>query len=798
MSAVTPQRLQELIMFLSSPVKSKRRDGFDELAKVTVYPDLVPQTDEFLSTIIPQILKHLDDVSDLVREKCVKCLHALLLQIGTKSLDNTLDTVLPSLFQRLENEQSEEALVALLTLLLYLVDLVSTETYPSTWDNYSHPTLKALCVTFKSQAPEAKLLSCKVLDSMCSKVEGYTLKEVTKPVIDAMIPNMKHRQKDIRKSTILALANLFIVAQYDDDVDTISALFEKLVDDRTAVVRSAVVIACKRILTKHISRHMFYYPLLLPIFAAAYVLVPVRKIEEYEEVKQPEPDKTALKAYDALMAIAKQHEEDKEKDYRDELQYIEPRHFDDERIIPIGLQHIVQDNFVRIMDHLLPMLCEWTEQTRNFGYHAIITMIHLSGEYSKRYVYQILDRLSLSIRDIRGDMQIAMRAAAVLSANIPGDDLITFLVPKMTNEGPREIIMLLQVCLVNAKFSDGGLATIMNGINEARCYESLSCINNLAQAVLAMIERSHDFREYNTFTILITILRICERGDALHYFNTCFGRPLSTVFAEQMQQLLTVADKGPKFLSQLLLTCPPESIEYNIRDVCDAICQSISNADQEGTTQIMQLIKTLCERGAIPGITEELLQLILSKIQWVVGKENEPPREHATYALAALMKCDAVNKEMCDQQIENIYPMVISALDDSWSDPVRVAAVELAHEFIAKCTVLDTKFDDFYKALRDRIDDHVLSVRVKAVDLIASYFLKCQSVEAIPSKFDDLLLFIDDESEEMRNAIGDFIIKLSAVENWKQNLCQCLEKIITGNTHEQATNLGKELLEKLK
>ena len=46
MSVVTPQRLQELIMFLSSPVKSKRREGFDELAKVKVFPDLVPQTDE--------------------------------------------------------------------------------------------------------------------------------------------------------------------------------------------------------------------------------------------------------------------------------------------------------------------------------------------------------------------------------------------------------------------------------------------------------------------------------------------------------------------------------------------------------------------------------------------------------------------------------------------------------------------------------------------------------------------------------------------------------------------------------
>ena len=270
MSVVTPQRLQELIMFLSSPVKSKRRDGFDELAKVTVYPDLVPQIDEFLSTIIPQILKHLDDVSDLVREKCVKCLHALLLQIGTKSLDNTLDTVLPSIFQRLENEPSEEALIALLTLLLYLVETVSTETYPSTWDNYAIPTIKALYVTFKSSAPDAKLLSCKILDTMCKKVDGTPLKESAKSLIEAMIPNLKHRQKDIRKSTIHALACFYVVSMYDEEMDTISALFEKLIDDRTALVRSAVVNACKIILTKHVSRHMFYHPLILPIFAAMY------------------------------------------------------------------------------------------------------------------------------------------------------------------------------------------------------------------------------------------------------------------------------------------------------------------------------------------------------------------------------------------------------------------------------------------------------------------------------------------------------------------------------------------------
>ena len=797
MSVVTQQRLQELIMFLSSPVKSKRIKGFDELATIKVYPDLVPETDDFLTTTIPQILKHVEDPSDVVREKCIKCLHALLLQLGTKSLDNALETVLPSIFKRLEVEQCEETQIALLTLLLYLVDLVSVDTYPSSWDAFSMPTIEALCITLKASAPEVKLLSTKILDSMCTKVDGTNLKEEAKKVIEAMIPNMKHRQKEIRKTTILALAHFYVVSTTEEEIDTLSKLFSKLVDDRTMVVRLAVIEACETILVKHISRHMFYYPLLLPVFAGAYNLVPVRKIEEYEEVKQPAPDKLCLRSYDALLKIAKQHEDDKEKDYRDELQYTEPRKFDDERVIPIGLTHIVQDNFVRLMDTLLPMLCEWTEDTRNFGYHAISTLMHLAGEYSKRYVYQVLNQLSMSIRDIRGDMQIAMRCAAVLASNIPGDDLITFLVPKFNNEGPREIIMLLQVCLVNAKFSDGGLATIMNGINEARCFDGLNCINNLAQAVLAMIERSHDFREYNTFTIILTILRICEKGDALHYFETCFGRSISIVFAEQMQQLLTVTDKGPKFLSKLLLTCPPKSIDYNIGGVNQALCESIANTDQEGTTQIMELIKKLCESGAFTDISPALLELILSKIQWCVGKENVPPREAATYALAAIMKCNALSQEMCDEEVEKIFPMVLSALDDSWSDPVREAAVVLAHEFIAKCSKIEPKFDEFYKALRERIDDHILNVRVKAMELIGDYFVKCQNTEAVTSKWEELVLFIDDEAEEMRKATAEMILKVGKVEKWRPSLKESVEKIISGNYHEEATKLGKEVLAKL-
>ena len=787
-------------MFLSSPVKSKRRDGFDELAKVKVYPDLVPQTDEFLSTIIPQILKHLDDVSDLVREKCVKCLHALILQIGTQSLDNTLDTVLPSIFQRLENEPSEEALVALLNLLLYLVETVSVDTYPSSWDNYAPATLQSLVVTFKSSAPDAKLVSCQVLDTMCGKVNGYQLKELAKPVIDAMIPNMKHRQKQIRKSTIKALAKFYVVSGYEDDMDTIAALFEKLIDDRTAVVRSAVVNACKTILTKHISRHMFYHPLILTLFAAIYDLVPVRKIEQYEVVKQPEPDPVTLKAFDAVMAIAKQHEEDKEKDYRQELEYMKPDPFDDTRVIPIGLRHIVQDNFERFSQHLLPMVVEWTEQTRVFGLKALTTLIHIGREYATRSCYNIFQTLGQSIRDIRGDTMLAMRCAAVLASSIKGDQIVTSIVEKLDKDGPREYIMLLQVCLVNGDISDGGLGTIIDVINRYRVYESLENINNLAQIVLAMIENHPDFRDLNTTNLLITILRINEKGDALHYFEHCWGegRTLATVFSEQMQFLLAVTDKGPKYLSQLLLKVPTESVSFQIVQVCQAICESVVNADQEGVTQLMQLVTTLCERGAFTSCGETLLDIILSKIQWVVGKENEPPREHATYALAAIIKCGALTVEEVDKYADKIFPMVISALDDSWSDPVREAAVVLAHEFIEKCNVLEPKFDEFFKTLRERLDDHILNVRVKGILLIADFFLKCQNVEAVPSKFEDLCLFIDDEAPEMRNAVAEFITKVGSVEKWRPALCEALEKIISGNYHEEATNLGKELLGKLK
>ncbi|EAY01167.1 hypothetical protein TVAG_189530 [Trichomonas vaginalis G3] len=842
------QHLQELLRFIKETNAKKRIEGFNELAKLTIFPTLVPSIDYFIAEILVQVIQRSNDQYDSVRVACMNCLFTLIKQLGTKNFDSVLATVLPTLFNRIKSENCEEVLVAILNILVYFVDLTGVETVPSTWDEYARPTIIALATSCASNAPDVKLLSAQILETMCGKIARSMYREVydleaedeakqkinySEALINALLKNIVHRNKDIRKQTLQALAKFYVITTSEYKFDSIATLLEQMIDDRILSVRLAVVDYVKTLLVQHDNRHMYYSQYLPILLTSIYSLVPVRKITEDEVVKQPEVTKQAYQAWKALDAIGKQHEVDKKDDYAQEKEYIGPTDFDEKRKICVGLRHILQDNYKQMMDHLIPKLIEWTEQIRVFGLRAVASLIQLTGQYSVKTVVDVMKTLGQSIKTIRGDQEFAMRVAAILASNVNEDDLIAPIVSNFTNEGPREIVLLLQVALVNAKFSDGGLASIIDGINNNRVFDALDCINNLAEAVLALIVHANEnFRDVNSNIILITILRIGEKGDAMHYFENCFGRPLATVFSEQMQNLLRVTDKSSGYLSKLLLKVPPYAIQNNLRDVCQAICESIAQSEQEGTKELMDLITTLCYKGAITDITEQLFDLVINKMEWSIGKENVPPREAATLALAALLKSDAITQERCDESLDKILPAVLSALDDSWSDPVRVAAIALAREFIAKSNKLNTKFSEIYKAIRERMDDHVLSVRVNAVSLMADFLVKCSQTkdqipaetpatteeekpkdggenkdkkkeeipvkyEDIPKKFEDLLVFIDDMVKEVREAMEIFCERVGSVEEWKEPLSTTLKSVIQNNNHDDATELANKALEKL-
>lgn len=795
---VTQQRLQELLMFLGSPTKGQRIKGLNEIMKIIVFPDLISEPDQFLKDIVMTICGHLNDESEVVREKCAFAVKHLVEQLGKKSLDLTLQVVCPNIFVRILSEKTEEPVIALLDLLYYFVSLVGMDTYPSVWDDYSENTFKVLIFTFKSMNPKVLSLSCNILLEMSKKSAGYKLKELAPDVIKSVIPLLKHKHNEIRKLALESLAEIYILTGTEEHTRDLATLLEVMTYDRILSVRLAVVDFVRNLLVRHEARHMLYYPFITILLASIYPITPIRPIEEYEEIKPLETTEQAENAFKALTEIGRQHEEDKENDYREELQYKDPRKFDDEREIGIGLYHILQDNFVRLMDRLLQNLSNWKVPVRNFGYHAISPLLHIVGEYSTRYHNQLFTQLSISIRDIRGDVELAMRCAATLSHNLTGDDIVVYFVPKLTNEGPLEVVMLLQVALVNTKFNDGCLSAIMTAINDNQVWESLQSINHLAQAVLAMIEKSTEFREINSQTILTTILRICEKGDALHYFEKCFGRSISIVFAEQMSSLLTVTNKSPKFLSQLLLTTPPEAVSRTINLVCRAICESLADPTPDDITDVMKLIITLCERNAVPDIDSDLLDAILEHADWRAGKEFFTPREQSVLALAKLIQCNAITSERCDEDFEKIIKRCLSSIDDSWSDIVRVASISFNTEFMLKCSKLDTKFDDIYKTLRERLDDGLVVVRVGAVKLFTIFLKKCVNVEAVKSKWEDLLLFIDDEIKELREAIVQMVNELSQIETFKNDIREALSEISKGNYHPDATTAANELIEKLK
>ena len=785
--------VERLIKQLENPVRSAKTRAARNLEGVPVFPSLISSADQFLHEVVTPILVHFSSDTEQVRQSCVNIIDSYVDQLGPSNLHETLNYILPPLFDRLKSEEiepAEEIRLSLMNLLLKLVKSVTKETIPDHIDAKRCIDMATpLCIAFKTQNADMKKVACSVLNAVMDRCTEEALAEVAPQLITALIPNCVHRHNEVRKVTIQTLARLYSTSSVTDDIEKVSDLLQRLTDDNNAAVRKSVIAFCEMLLTVHKERVKMYFPMIIPLLAFAMPLVPVRKVDiEVEPVQEKMNDEPKM-AFDAMTHIGKVYESDTS------MTDVESSNmFDNERVICAGLEQIIKENYGKLLDKLLPMVVDWTDQCKKYGFAALRTAVHLGKSLATTHIPQIFLKMSQSLHDQRNDEQNALQVAAIVSSFVDGKEIVDFLLPKVKTDGPKDIVQLLSVVMTNSQVNDDVLLQILNHFMTVKVYKDFDCIEPLVQLLLAILTRSIDFANANATSVLIFILKLCEKTDALKCFVNSFGRPIADVFAENMDALLRSSEKTPEYMTHLLLTSPVEAVSANQNIACEAIMQCLEG-DHEAKHKTEKLILELANRKAFHHISAEFVDKVIDDMVWSPGKEKVPYREAATLAMASMIHNEVIDDEMLTNDIDKILPVILSSYDDTWADCVRIAGTQAMAEFIARSTNCDQQFDKIYPAIKERLDDHMLDIRIQSAAILAAYFVKCTGNEAIPSKWNEIIIFIDDDAEGMRNAIASFCRVVSKVPQWKDDIVKTLSE--QQNFHPESNELCKSLVAEL-
>jgi len=761
MSESLSHRVSVLLTSLNSKVKSSRIKSFNDLSKIEVFPSIISNPDDYLKNVITPVLTHLEDDSDAIREKSIECSSVLIKQLGCHSLLPLYSLVLPMVFKRIKKEEVEEILNSLVSLLHYMINLCDSTSIPSSFDQYCSQSAESLSIMFKSKDPNMVILSCSVLESLSQHSSSESLRMCAPAIIPSVFKNLSHRRFEIRKRVLEALGEFYKYSSSMNSMEKYNTIQQALSLDEKSSVRVSHLKFCENVLIHHSQKKSLYFPFIVPLLGALYPMIPNISINHGDLVIPNEVSEEAVLSLHSLNSIG----ENSETDFSS-IQI-------NEYSVHPGVIQVVYDSFHKLLEFLIPMLNDWQVATCKYAYNILISIVYLLGDRVSRFAPQLYQRIGLSIKEVPEVLDLSLKAAAYISKFTACSDILSILNPKFSNETPKEVLLILATALNNSSFTMFDFSYSLDIFSNYKLYDNNDLIEPIVHSVLSMISRSPEFRESFVSQILMIILRLCDKVDVIKIFDRAFGRDIASVLSENLRTILTIGDKSPSFLGCLLLSIPKDSILESAAYINHTLLDSL-NSDIVSKTAIYRLIYEMCNRESMVCIEDDLLILLLDDMIWKSGKDSIPLRESATTALGSLIRIGAISVEMLDSCFEKVLPMILTSLDDSYSDIVRTSGVITAREFLHKSNRINEKFDTVFRVLKTRLEDPVLPIRIGSIDLIGLLLAKCKENDLICSQFKELFMYLDDEHIEQRDAMKRMIMKLYSTNFWNDIIKESL------------------------
>ena len=772
-----------------------RKNTLINISETKLYPEIFSTPHDFLENCIAPIVSCFDDDSDSIRDNSVQAVTKLLKQLKTNNPDEIYRIVIDKVFYAIDKETTEEISLLLVQLIRDLCELTNENTLPTKFDEFCPKALLCLSKKLKERNPDMLKLSCSTISSLILHCSQECLNVNASVIVPQLLNTVSHNQLAVRKQALLVLADYLVASGSVHSIDQFMEKQEKMVQDSKQIFRTALVHFCEELLTKHAQRQSLYGEHLYPLLVSLAKLVPKRPIHPIEEIKPIEETKElkeAIAAYDALCKIGEQYKKDDPflKDHPGAT-----ISFDEKRTYGIGLLTLVQNFFKRYLNRILDNLTNFKSDTRALGFAALTSLLHLAHEYSSRYAPQIIPSLVTILIEHPDESESTLRCIALMASLTPLADINEIVLPKINQDCSSKAIEAYSVCLLNSPCTDDDLDKAISSILASGIFKITDDINATAQCVLAVCKRNESYRESHKVDLIHLMLRLGENGDALPLFKDCFNKPLDQVMGENIRDILEIKAKTPRYITQVLTWVPKEAITAENELVCETIISGLKG--YQSRTTLYHLLAELCNKGALKNCSNELLQSVLDSMIWAPATECIPTREAATSALGALIKTGVLPEQMVQEKSTEIFAMSLSSLDDQSSDLVRSAAIVTIREVVMHTKDVESRFDRLFDALKERLADSLIPVRLGAADLLCTLLPKCTENKSVASKLSEVVVFMDDESVEMRNSISRFCETVAAFPQWKNAIIEALNNLVRHNYHPEAEILAKQLLSKL-
>ena len=778
-----------------------RRNALKTISETQLFPTIFLTSRDFLDNCIAPIVSCFDDDSDSIRENAVDTVIKILPQLQTKELEEIFQKIAEKTFYSIDRESTEEVSLLLVQLSKYLAELPLEDTIPSNFDEYCPKILLCLSKKLRERNPEMLKLSCSTIQSLLKHCTKECLLSNANIIIPHLLNTCSHNQLVVRKQALTVLGDYYVTSGSVHSLDIFAEKQEKFMNDPKQVFRTTLVRFCRKLLVKHPQRLALFGIHLYPILVSLSKLIPNKPILPNEvvqtEIEETKELKEATTAFDALLKIGEQYKKDDPflKDHPDLV-----IKFDSKRTYGIGLLSLMQNHFKQLLGKIKEHLNDFKANTRKLGYKALISLSYLAHEYASRFSYEILPKLIILLGNNPDESETILRCIALMSSLTQLADVNEIILPKITSEDVQvHEIEAYSVCLLNSPNDNDkdneSLTKAVSTILETGIWQKTENLNSIAQCVLSICKKSNDFKQKHIIEILHIILRVGEQGDAIQHFKDCFWKPIDEIIGENIKNLLEIPGKTPRFLEQILLSSPVSFISAENDLVCSTIQSELRGYPSRA--KLYSLVTKLCEKKAIISISDKLLQAILDDMIWNSPLECIQSRENATIALGTALRTGALSSERMNEKITDIFAMSLSSLDDQSSDVVRSAAIVTLKEVVIRTKDIEKRYERLFDALKERLSDSLSNVRVGSAELLCIVVPKWTKIKAISGRLAEIIIFLDDESKEMREAITKFTYTVAAFDQWKQSAIDALNHIIQHRYHPEAEIAAKEILSKL-
>ena len=814
------QNLQRDINCLSSSEKGKRIGALKKLKSVfdsiESQKDQLPTVDYmkfFFSHIYQSLLKLFGNETEYCRETSVRLILTFTTFISVGELEEALPYLIPLLEERMRGpkekfkEESEEVRLSLVLLMKSLIQKCTTK--------LEDPDYLQKIVNFVEKTYEdyhgVKAEGCQCTIILCQSLRETTIKLFSGSLIKKLIPHLKHQRFNVRAECLEAIKYLVIYGSVEP-LEELHPHLRELCLDRSNVVRQklldVVVDWALNLRDKYSFQHNFVYYLVM--------------------LGTDEIGSISKSAYDYLIEIGKQYEEDYEDDVNETRMYDDNENTESKlteyanpgrlpELPPVFTQRPLlgarllagKKHITKLVTFLLEDFKDWSLPRRVAAAKAMQICIMLAERNLTQHLDKILQTLFEACGDDEKDLkEESFKCVSLIGYFLEPETYLSTIYNYMKPEyvaSPKFLSTVLNALASLLAHSDPLLLnrSLSSLLNKASGQHLIYCEDiNVRFGLLNVLESclSAGVKTVGEgLTIFLVILKLCSQPNTPEMISkrglevlqkeaeVLKVSNIEDVYAIYFEQALnnitsdlTSWDKlSPNFYSfeALLRNAPNTTITY-FKKILEIFAIYLTpERDPIMLLRLLSVMNSLLYNSGSKIEQEDLYsiltQFVYPNSKWRNGRVYVDVRKAAISCFSCILrqKLCATPQTIQTFSSEFQFDNLMSCMDDDFDPHLRILVVKIMVDYIAYTYqhLTEKQWETLCTELRNRMEDENDTVRSITAASIAQLllYLPAQMVDQANTIIFCLATHMDDSNSEIRRSC--FNAFKTVIEQYKQN-----------------------------